>query len=94
MIQVNGNKTSRKAVALRYQKERDNAPVVLAKGQGWLADQILELAKSSNIPVYSDAPLVEILEKLNIGQEIPSKLYEAVALVLAYVMEIDEKQKF
>ena len=81
----------RKAVALKYEKEKDQAPVVVAKGQGWLAEQILKLAEDNDVTIHHDASLVDVLKGLELGQEIPPDLYEAVALVLAYVMEMDEK---
>ena len=69
----------KKAVALGYNKERDNAPKILASGKGELANNIIQAAKEHNIPIKEDKDLVEILSKIDINQEIPPNLYKAVA---------------
>lgn len=81
------------AIALRYKKNQDNAPVVTASGQGLMAEKIISLAREHKIPVEENAPLAEALRKLTPGQEIPRELYEAVAILLAYVMEMDIRAK-
>jgi len=78
-------KTTQKAVALRYDQGRDSAPRVVGKGQGPLAQKILDLATEYGIPVHSDADLVEILSLLNLNEEIPPETYVLVAEVLAFV---------
>lgn len=75
----------RLAVALGYEPGTAGAPEVLAKGAGFLAERILELAGRSKVPVRRDADLVEALSWLDVGAEIPPELYEAVAEVLAFV---------
>ncbi len=75
----------KKAVALRY-TEKDKAPVVVAKGKGELAEKIIEIAKEKGIPVVEDKNLVEALIQVDIYEEIPPELYEAVAKVLVYIM--------
>lgn len=79
-----------KAAALRYDRTKNVAPVIIASGQGELAEKIIELAMENKIHVQKNLPLVDALVKLEIGQEIPADLYEAVAVVLAYIMEADE----
>ncbi len=81
------------AVALRYKKNQDTAPVVTASGQGRMAEKIISLARENKIPVEENAPLAEALRKLTPGQEIPVELYQAVAILLAYVMEMDTRAK-
>jgi len=81
------------AVALRYKKNQDTAPVVTASGQGRMAEKIISLARENKIPVEENAPLAEALRKLTPGQEIPVELYQAVAILLAYVMETDTRAK-
>lgn len=74
------------AVALRYQPQPpflDAAPRLVAKGQGLLADRMLELAKANGIPIQKDPDLVAMLEPLNVDQIIPPELFHAVAIVLA-----------
>ena len=75
----------RRAVALRYKADKDQAPTVIAKGTGLLADRILELAKENGIHVHQDRDLVEVLSKLDVNTEIPDSLYRAVAEILAFV---------
>lgn len=75
----------KKAVALGYNKERDNAPKILASGKGELADNIIQAAKEHNIPIKEDKDLVEILSKIDINQEIPPNLYKAVAEVFSFL---------
>ncbi len=73
------------AVALRYNEDKEAAPRILAKGQGNVAEKILDLAKSQGIPIREDPDLVEALAKLDVGSLIPTELYPAVAEVLAFV---------
>jgi flagellar biosynthesis protein len=70
------------AVALRYDGVR--APRVTAKGSGHLAEQILQLAEDNDIPLHEDRDLVTLLAQLDLGQEIPASLYQAVAEVIAF----------
>ncbi|GAB3067435.1 EscU/YscU/HrcU family type III secretion system export apparatus switch protein [Virgibacillus ainsalahensis] len=81
----------KKAAALRYDQNRENAPVVAAAGKGNLAESILEKAKANNIPVLEDASLVELLAELNINETIPEELYKAVAEVFAFVYRTDQR---
>lgn len=82
----------RKAVALRYERQKNQAPQVVASGQGLLAAKILEVARDSDIPIHEDQELVEALRALPVGAEIPSELYELVAQVLAFVISLDKEQ--
>ena len=83
----------RKAVALKYNPAEHAAPVVAAKGQGHIADRILELAREHDVPVQEDASLVEVLSRLDIDQEIPPELYALVAEVLSFIYRADRKLK-
>jgi flagellar biosynthesis protein len=76
------------AVALRYHREEDAAPLVLAGGYGAIADRILELARSSRIPVHEDAVLAEALGKIGVDRPIPPELYQAVAEVISFVYKL------
>jgi flagellar biosynthesis protein len=78
----------RKAVALRYEAERDSAPQVVATGQGELAERIVALAREHGVHVQEDPDLVRLLAKLDLGAEIPESLYRAVAEVLAFVYRL------
>jgi len=76
------------AVALQYE-EGMAAPKVIAKGAGFIADKIRELAKTNGIPIVENKPLARTLFKnIKIGHSIPKDLYKAVAEVLAYVFKL------
>lgn len=79
----------KKAVALSY-KEDMIAPVVVASGQGKVAENILAEAEKNKVPVYEDSKLATILTKLQLGDTIPPELYEAVARILIFVGDMDE----
>jgi flagellar biosynthetic protein FlhB len=77
------------AVALRYDSERDRAPVVVAKGTDETAEKIRELARKHSVPILPRPPLARALHKqVKEGRAIPANLYRAVAEVLAYVYRI------
>lgn len=79
----------RLAVALKYVRGKMAAPVVVAKGRGWIASRIRELALEAGVPVVRNRPLAEVLFKsVEIGQMIPVELYRAVAEILAYVYRL------
>lgn len=79
----------KKAVALKYIPGQSEAPVVVAKGQGAVADIILQKAKENGVAVQEDAALVEVLSKLDLDQQIPPQLYQLVAEILSYVYQSD-----
>ena len=79
---------SRQTVALRYAPTRDVAPKLVAKGRGFQADKILELARLHNIPIRQDRNLVQILSRLDLEEEIPSEVYQAVAEILAFIYRL------
>jgi flagellar biosynthesis protein len=81
------------AAALKYDREKDAAPRVSAKGRGTIAEKIIELAKKHNIPIKNDPALVQILSKLDIDEQIPVELYKAVAEILAFVYSMNAKKK-
>lgn len=76
------------AVAIGYNRKVDRAPRVLAKGRGELADRIVEVARAHGIPLREDPTLVNLLAQLEVEQEIPPVLYEAVAEVLAFIYRL------
>ena len=78
-----------RAVALRYEHEKDDAPRVVAKGRGEIAKQIIEIAREHGVTVYEDDDLVEVLSRLDINQLIPPELYHAIAEVLAFVYRVN-----
>jgi flagellar biosynthesis protein len=79
------------AIALKYDETKHDAPKVIAKGQGNVAENIIEKARENDIPIYEDRNLVELLGKLNINESIPDELYSAVAEVFAFIYKTDQK---
>ncbi len=87
---------NKKAVALKYsQNEMLNqkpslktsspqAPTIVAKGEGDIADQIIELAKQNGVLIHKDTELNDILSKLDLGQEIPESLYHVIAELISF----------
>lgn len=83
-------KTKRKqAIALEYNPSED-APKVIASGQGALAERIIEKAKEANVPLHRDDKLADTLSRLEIGEMIPPELYEVVAEILIFVDAMDK----
>ncbi|MBF0343018.1 MAG: flagellar biosynthesis protein FlhB [Nitrospirae bacterium] len=76
------------AVALRYRETEMSAPKVIAKGSGYVAEKIREIAKGNGIPVIEDKPLARTLFKLEVNTFIPPELYKAVARILAYIFKL------
>jgi len=78
------------AIAISYQSNT-NAPRVVAKGTGYMADKILSTASQHSVPVYQNKTLASMLMAVELDREIPPELYQAVAEVLAYIYHIDKK---
>lgn len=82
-------KEKRRAVALKYEAGTDPAPVVLAKGEGSLAETMVAVAAESGVPVETDPVLASALQDVEIGVPIPPELYEAAAVVFARLLALD-----
>jgi flagellar biosynthetic protein FlhB/flagellar biosynthesis protein len=80
------------AVALKYDRERDNAPRVVAKGFRYKAEQIKELARQYGVPVLKNIPLAHALMRVEVGEEIPEELYDAVAEVLNFIYALQAEE--
>ena len=77
------------AVALKYDRNSHNAPVVVAKGRGFMALRIREIARKARVPVLERKPLARALyASVEVGAEIPRELFRAVAEVLSYVYRL------
>jgi flagellar biosynthesis protein len=79
------------AVALKYDKDKDQAPRVVAKGMRFKAEKIRELAKLYDVPVMRNVPLANALVRVEIGEEIPEELYDAVAEVLNFIYALQQE---
>jgi len=83
-------KRARVAVALRYRPEEgDDAPAIVASGEGDLAEQIRRAAYDYGVPIVHDVPLAHALRELSAGDAIPEELYDAMAAVLLELQEED-----
>jgi len=74
-----------KAAALRYDKDKESAPRVVAKGEGTSAENIIKIAELHNLPIRKDEDLIELLSKVEIDKEVPEALYKAVAEVFSFI---------
>lgn len=81
------------AVALKYERGKDPAPKISAKGKGYMAEHIIELAKKHNIEIRQDSDLVTLLSKLDIDTPIPLEAYAAVAEILSYIYRTNDNMK-
>ena len=84
---------AKQAVALRYRPEEGSAPKVTAKGRGYLAEQIVELARKHNVPIREDKDLLQVLSRLDLNQEIPTEVYKAVAEILAFIYRVSGRRR-
>lgn len=82
----------RQAVALRYKPGEDSAPKVAAKGKGYLAEKILEMARAHKVPIREDKNLIQILSRLELEQEIPPEVYRVVAEILSFIYRLSQRQ--
>ncbi|MBO9540976.1 EscU/YscU/HrcU family type III secretion system export apparatus switch protein [bacterium] len=87
-----GEDANKRAVALRYETEQDEAPIVVASGRGLTAEKILELADAHGVAVHHDPLLVESLSVLELGEAIPAELYPVVAEVLVFVQRMNREK--
>jgi len=76
----------KKAVALKYDPEKNGAPVVVASGMGYMAEKITEAAMNAGIPVYEDDSLATLLSQIKLGSAIPEELYQAVVDIYVYFL--------
>ena len=79
-----------KVIALQYDKI--NAPTLTAKGNAELAEEIIRLAEEHGIPLYENSELVNILSKLDLGEEIPEVLYRVIAEIIAFAYHLQGKR--
>jgi flagellar biosynthesis protein len=91
MSDKNKDDRSKKAAALKYDIEEDNAPRIVANAKGDIAQKIIETAQEHNIPIRENQDLVDILVQLNIGEEIPPKLYEVIAEMLSFIYRLENR---
>ena len=74
------------AIALEYEEGTRQAPVVVAKGRGLIAEQIMAVARENGISIEANPMLAEALSGVELDQSIPHELYQAVAEVIGFVL--------
>lgn len=82
-----------KAVALKYDKEKNSAPVVSAKGKGKTAAKIIQIAKENDVPLRKDEDLVELLSQVELDNEIPPEMYKAIAEIFSFIYNNTRKKE-
>jgi flagellar biosynthesis protein len=75
----------KKAIALKYDKDKNNAPRVVAKGSRYLAQEIINIATKYEVPIKKDEDMTVMLEQIEINQEIPPQMYKAVAEIFSFI---------
>jgi flagellar biosynthetic protein FlhB/flagellar biosynthesis protein len=81
------------AIALQYDKDKDVAPRVVAKGLRLKAEKIREIARQHNIPLMKNVTLASALYRVDVGQEVPEELYDAVAEILNFIYELQRSEQ-
>ena len=79
------NEKKTKAAAVKWDSKEQPVPQVIAKGEGAMAQMMVELAQEHNVPIHEDPALVEILSKMNIMDQIPKECYRVVAELLVFI---------
>ena len=83
--------TNKQAVALNYDRQAGGAPKVVASGRGEIAQNILAAARRAGVDIVEDPDLLEVLGKVPLGQEIPPQLFQAIAEILAFVYQANNR---
>ena len=83
---------NKKAVALRYDENKDVAPVIVASGLGYMAERIVEMANENGVPVYEDKSLATVLTQLDLGTAIPEELYQAIVDIYEYFLKYNPQK--
>ena len=76
----------RKAAALKYDSEKNGAPMIVAAGMGHMAEKITETAMKAGVPVYEDDSLAPLLTQMKLGAEIPEELFQAIVEIYIYFL--------
>lgn len=82
----------KKSLALKWDREKDDAPRLIASGKGPLADRIIHLAREAGIPIQENPALTEAMVDTAPGSEIPPELYQLAAEVYLFLMDLELEQ--
>jgi len=82
-----------RAAALKYDARSDQAPRIIAKGRGKVAEKIIQLARDNHIYIHEDPDLIESLSMLDLNEDIPPELYVVVAELLAFIYSLNRQKQ-
>ncbi len=90
---ISGKLGDLNVAALKYDKDKNSAPCVVAAGTGYIAQKILQVAIENGVAIYHDDSAATLLAKLELGQEIPPELYQIVVNIYISLLELAEDRK-
>ncbi len=91
---MSASKNMKRAAALKYERKKDSdAPVIVASGLGYVAEQIVSIARENDVPVYQDDSLASVLTQLEVGSQVPPELYEAIVSLYVYFLNFASSEK-
>ena len=76
----------KKAAALKYDSEKNGAPMIVAAGMGYMAEKITETAMKAGVPIYEDDSIAPLLTQMKLGEEIPEELFQAIVEIYIYFL--------
>jgi len=82
----------KEAIALKYDKEKNTAPLVTAKGKNDTAQKIIQIARENGVPIKKDEDLVQLLSKVELDSEVPPEMYKAVAEIFSFIYNITKNK--
>ena len=85
--------SSLSVAALKYDKDKNSAPCVVAAGTGYIAQKILQVAIENGVAIYHDDSAATLLAKLELGEEIPPELYQIVVNIYISLLDLAEEKK-
>ena len=89
--QIRKRETNGPTAAVLKHQAKDQAPVIVASGKGYVAQQIIQKAMESDIPIQEDPMLVSHLIDMDLGDNIPPQLYSVIAEILIMLEELEKK---
>ncbi|MBP1925723.1 flagellar biosynthesis protein [Sedimentibacter acidaminivorans] len=82
---------NKRAVALKYDSNKNNAPMVIASASGYIANKVVEIAEENGVPIYKDDSLSILLSQLDVGSEIPEEMFGAIVEIYLYFLNFKLK---
>lgn len=89
---MSSHNNPKRAVALKYDSNKNAAPVVVASGSGYVATKVVEIAEKNGVPVYKDDSLAVMLSQLELGSEIPEELFKTIVDIYVYFLNYNQSQ--